>query len=121
MIFDGNVTSGGGKFYSWDYRNRITVAGNGTTSLGYDNDGNLTSSGTTTCTYDYANRLIALYAGGATTTYGYDAFGQRVLQIGTSTTTIYPFKWYSIASSTGSGAKSPDVTGKAYSFRYEWN
>jgi hypothetical protein len=41
---------------------------------------------------DYANRLIAL---------GYDAFGQRVLQTGTSTTMIYPFKWYSVASSTG--------------------
>jgi RHS repeat-associated protein len=33
------------------------------------------------------------------------AFGNRVLQTGTSTTYIYPFKWYSVASSTGSGAK----------------
>jgi RHS repeat-associated protein len=46
----------------------------------------------------------------ATTTYGYDAFGARVLQIGTSTTTLYPFKWYSIASSTGSGAKFSTTT-----------
>jgi hypothetical protein len=48
--------------------------------------------------------------GVATTTYGYDAFGQRVLQNGTSTTTIYPFKWYSIASSTGTGAKYATTT-----------
>src|SRR5258708_20704951 len=40
-------------------------------------------------------RLIALFAGGATTTYGYDAFGARVLQIGTTTTTFYPFKFRS--------------------------
>jgi RHS repeat-associated protein len=33
-----------------------------------------------------------------------------VIQIGTSTTTIYPFKWYSMASSTGSGAKYATTT-----------
>jgi hypothetical protein len=54
--------------------------------------------------YTYANRLIALGLQGATTTYGYDAFGSRVFQTGTSTTTLYPFKWYSVASSTGTGA-----------------
>jgi hypothetical protein len=41
---------------------------------------------------------------------GYDASGARVLQTDTSTTTIYPFKWYSIASSTGSGAKCATTT-----------
>ena len=35
---------------------------------------------------------------------------QRVLQTGTSTTTIYPFKWYSVASSTGSGAQFATTT-----------
>jgi RHS repeat-associated protein len=45
-----------------------------------------------------------------TTTYGYDAFGTRVLQTGTSTTNIYPFKWYSIASSTATGAKYSTTT-----------
>src|SRR5262249_34245552 len=54
--------------------------------------------------------LIALGSGGATTTYGYDAFGTRVLQTGTSTTTLYPFKWYSVASSTGTGAKYSTTT-----------
>src|SRR6266849_6703662 len=94
----------------------VTQIGNGlsTTTYAYDNNGNLISSGngtaTTTYTYDYANRLIALFAGGATTSYAYDAFGQRVLQTGTSTTAIYPFKWYSVASSTGSGAKYATTT-----------
>jgi YD repeat-containing protein len=73
-----------------------------------------TSSGTGTATttygYDYANRLTSIFAGGATTTYGYDAFGQRVIQTGTSTTTFYPFKWYSVASSTGTGAKYSTTT-----------
>jgi RHS repeat-associated protein len=33
-----------------------------------------------------------------------------VLQTGTTTTTIYPFKWYSVASSTGTGAKYATTT-----------
>jgi RHS repeat-associated protein len=85
-----------------------------TSTFSYDADGNLiqktTDGTTTTYVWDYANRLIALGVAGATTTYGYDAFGTRVLQTGTSTTTNYPFKWYSIASSTGSGAKYATTT-----------
>jgi hypothetical protein len=50
------------------------------------------------------------HQGVATTTYGYDAFGQRVLQTGTTTTTFYPFKWFSVASSTGTGAKYSTTT-----------
>jgi YD repeat-containing protein len=80
-----------------------------TTSLSYDADGNLiqktVDGATPTYVYDYANRLIALGARGATTTYAYDALGQRVLQTGTTTTYMYPFEWWSIASSTGTGAK----------------
>jgi YD repeat-containing protein len=65
---------------------------------------------TTTYIYDYLNHLTALGSAGATTTYAYDAFGARILQTGTSTTTFYPFKWYSVASSTGSGAKYATTT-----------
>ena len=85
----------------------VTSVGNGTatTTYSYDNNGNLASSGTgsatTTYTYDYANRLTALFAGGATTSYGYDAFGARVFQIvATTSTSTYPFKFFSIASTT---------------------
>jgi hypothetical protein len=81
-----------------------------TTTFTYDNNGNVTHGTTTTYVWDYANRLIALGAGGATTTYGYDAFGQRAIQTGTTTTTLYPFEWYSVASSTGTGAKYATTT-----------
>jgi RHS repeat-associated protein len=80
-----------------------------TTTFVYDNNGNLiqksTDGTTTTYVWDYANRLTALGVSGAgTTTYGYDAFGARVYQIASSTaTTTYPFKFFSIASTTKSG------------------
>src|SRR5262245_55908820 len=87
----------------------VTQIGNGvsTTTYAYDNNGNLTSAGngtaTTTYTYDYANRLTALFSAGATTTYGYDAFGARVYQIvATTSTSTYPFKFFSVASTTRS-------------------
>jgi YD repeat-containing protein len=97
-----------------DYANphAVTQIGNGTatTTYAYDNNGNLTSAGTGTATtsysYDYANRLIAiLYNNATTSSYGYDAFGQRVYQISASTsagTTTYPFKFYSVTSTTKS-------------------
>jgi RHS repeat-associated protein len=85
-----------------------------TTTFTYDNNGNVTQKTvdgtTTTYVWDYANRLTALGVGNATTSYSYDAVGNRVLQTGTSTTWIYPFKWYSVASSTGSGAKFATTT-----------
>src|SRR5215472_14411646 len=94
----------------------VTQIANGlsTTTFSYDADGNVTQKTvdgtTTTYVYDYANRLTALGVGGATTTYAYDWAGNRVSQTGTSTTWIYPFKWYSVASSTGSGAKYATTT-----------
>lgn len=94
----------------------LTTLSNGvsTSTFVYDNDGNVTQKTTdgTTTTYiwDYANRLTALGVGGATTTYAYDYAGNRVLQTGTSTTWIYPSRFYSIASSTGSGAKFSTTT-----------
>jgi RHS repeat-associated protein len=85
-----------------------------TSTFQYDNNGNVTQKLTdgvlTTYQWDYANRLIALGVNNASTTYGYDAFGTRVLQISSSTTNIYPFKWYSVASSTLSGAKYASTT-----------
>ena len=70
---------------------------------------------TTTFVYDYANHLTALGVAGGTTTYAYDAFGARVLQTASSTTTLYPFKWYSVASSTGTGAKYATTTSYMFS------
>jgi hypothetical protein len=94
----------------------VTQIANGlsTSTFQFDNNGNviqkLTDGVLTTYQWDYANRLIALGVNNASTTYGYDAFGARVLQTGTSTTTIYPVKWYSVASSTGSGAAYATTT-----------
>ena len=94
----------------------VTQIGDGvsTTTYSYDNNGNLAQKTTdgvsTTYLWDYANRLIALGVGGATTTYGYDAFGSRVLQTTATTTNIYPFKWLSVASSTGSEARFSTTT-----------
>src|SRR5260370_2668583 len=89
----------------------VTQIANGvsTTTYSYDNNGNLTSAGngtaTTTYTYDYANHLTAIFANNTTTRFGYDAFGARVYQIASTTaTTTYPFKWFSIASTTKSGS-----------------
>jgi uncharacterized protein RhaS with RHS repeats len=46
-----------------------------------------------------------------TTTYGYDAFGARVYQIASTTaTTTYPFKFFSVASSTRSGTNYSTTT-----------
>jgi RHS repeat-associated protein len=112
------VSSQGYTYAGMAYANphAVTQIANGlsTTTFTYDNNGNVTQKTTdgTTTTYvwDYANRLTALGVLGATTTYGYDWAGNRVYQQGTSTTSIYPFKWYSVASSTGSGAKYSTTT-----------
>jgi len=94
----------------------VTQIANGvsTSTFTYDNNGNLAQKTTdgviTTYVYDYANRLTALGSQGATTTYSYDAFGSRVFQSTATTTTLYPFKWYSVASSTGMGAKYATTT-----------
>jgi len=58
----------------------------------------------------WAFRLRIGVQGVVTTTYGYDAFGSRVFQSTATTTTLYPFKWYSVASSTGTGAKYATTT-----------
>jgi hypothetical protein len=81
-----------------------------TTTYTYDNNGNVIQVGTTTFyTYDYANRLTqsAIRIGNATTTttYAYGAFGNRVSQTAASTTFRYPSKFFSVASSTGTGAR----------------
>src|SRR5215472_9952585 len=94
----------------------VTQIANGlsTSTFSYDNNGNLAQKTTdgviTTYVYDYANRLIALGSQGATTTYGYDAFGSRVFQSTATTTTLYPFRWYAVASSTGTGVKYATTT-----------
>ncbi|MCW2114418.1 hypothetical protein [Bradyrhizobium elkanii] len=90
-----------------------------TTTYTYDNNGNVIQVGTTTFyTYDYANRLTQsdIRVGNATTTtsYAYGPFGERVSQTNASSTILYPNKFYSVASSTGTGAKYATTTEYIY-------
>lgn len=91
-----------------------------TTSIFYDNNGNVIQVGTTTFyTYDYANRLTQSSikngtAASTTITYAYGPFGERVSQTNASSTILYPNKFYSVASSTGTGAKYATTTEYLY-------
>jgi len=90
-----------------------------TTTCTYDNNGNVIQVGTTTFySYDYQNRLTQsdIWNGTATTTttYAYGPFGERVSQTTASTTFIYPNKFYSVASSTGTGASYATTTDYVY-------
>ncbi len=87
----------------------VTQIANGiaTSSFAYDNNGNLTSAGTSTFSWDYRNRMTQAVTQGSTSTYGYDDQLNRVSQTVGGVTTIYPNKFYSVASSTVSGALAP--------------
>jgi YD repeat-containing protein len=74
-------------------------------SHAYDRKGNVTEVATTTFyTYDFDNRLTqsSIWNGTATTTttYAYDPFGNRISQPASTTTTLYPSKYYSITTTT---------------------
>jgi YD repeat-containing protein len=74
-------------------------------SHAYDRKGNVTEVATTTFyTYDFDNRLTqsSIWNGTATTTttYAYDPFGNRISQTASTTTTLYPSKYYSITTTT---------------------
>jgi RHS repeat-associated protein len=92
-----------------DYPNPETVTSTGkgaaTATYAYDNNGNVTEVGTTTFyTYDFDNRLTqsSIWNGSATTTttYAYDPFRNRISQTASTTTTLYPSKYYSLTTTT---------------------
>src|SRR5262249_43490570 len=56
------------------------------------------------------NRITTIGGGGSTSTFGYDPFGTRVYQAGTTSTTTYATKFYSIASTTIAGASWATTT-----------
>ena len=79
-----------------------------TTTYTYDANGNVTQAGGWTYVWDYLNRMLASGYNNSTTTYGYDTTGARVLQTSTTSTTsttYYPSKFFSLASTT-SGSTS---------------
>src|SRR5262249_49281481 len=74
---NGNLTSAGSQKYTWDYRNRVISAGNGTATSTYG--------------YDYLNQRVRKVFGSATTTYP-NKYMRRVVDasgLATSTDYIY--------------------------------
>jgi RHS repeat-associated protein len=86
-----------------------------TTTYSYDANGNLIQAGGWSYVWDYLNRMLASGFNNSTTTYAYDPSGARVLQTSTTSTTYYPNKYYSFAS-TKIGANT-----YATSTNYIWN
>ena len=68
------MTTGGGKYYAWDYRNRITSAGNGTATSSFG--------------YDFQNQRVRKVFAGATTTFP-SKYMNKVVKGSLSTTTDY--------------------------------
>jgi RHS repeat-associated protein len=81
----------------------VTNADVATTTYTYDANGNVTQAGGWSYVWDYLNRMLASGYNNSTTTYGYDATGARVLQNSTTSTTYYPSKYFSLASTTSGG------------------
>jgi RHS repeat-associated protein len=86
-----------------------------TTTYSYDANGNLIQAGGWSYVWDYLNRMLASGYNNSTTTYAYDPSGARMLQTSTTSTTYYPNKYYSFAS-TKIGANT-----YATSTNYIWN
>ena len=85
-----------------------------TTTYTYDANGNVTQAGGWTYVWDYLNRMLASGYNNSTTTYAYDLAGNRVLQTSTTSTSYYPSKFFSLASTTNGG------TSWATSTNYVW-
>jgi RHS repeat-associated protein len=85
-----------------------------TTTYTYDANGNVTQAGGWSYVWDYLNRMLTSGYNNSTTTYAYDATGVRVLQTSTTSTTYYPNKYFSLASTTSGG------TSWATSTNYIW-
>jgi RHS repeat-associated protein len=66
----------------------LTVNG---ASMTYDLNGNLTTGASRTIAWDAENRVSQATSGGVTTTFTYDAFGERLKKVSGATTSITPF------------------------------
>jgi len=74
--------------------NRIDSISNPARVFGYDGAGNTTADGNYTASYDLSGRLATLTKAGTTTTYTYNAHGQRVRKFGStgsSTTVVFVY------------------------------
>lgn len=89
---NGNLTSGGSWTYTWNYRNRLTQATNGTPSTyGYDHEDQRVKKTTSGVTTLYPNKYFEK-VGATTTSYIYLPDGTLVATVegnGTATSTYY--------------------------------
>lgn len=102
----GNRTAFGATSYTISSTsNRMTVA-NGS-ALTYNSSGNITAIGATpTFTYNKANQMATAVVSGTTSTYGYDAFGQRLsAKVGTTPVRVLTYANSNILTETSSGTK----------------
>ncbi|MCE6978581.1 RHS repeat protein [Pseudomonas frederiksbergensis] len=102
----GNRTAFGATAYTISSTsNRMTVA-NGS-ALTYTSSGNITAIGASpTFTYNKANQMATAVVSGTTSTYGYDAFGQRLsAKVGTTPVRVLTYANSNILTETSSGTK----------------
>ncbi|MDB5492107.1 MAG: sugar-binding protein [Micavibrio sp.] len=102
----GNRTAFGATAYTISSTsNRMTVA-NGS-AFSYTSSGNITAMGASpTFTYNKANQMATAVVSGTTSTYGYDAFGQRLsAKVGTTPTRVLTYANSNILTETSSGTK----------------
>jgi RHS repeat-associated protein len=72
----------------------------------YDKNGNLLSDGDSTYVWNTDNTLASVTKGGITTTYTYDATGQRTSLTTPTSTTLYPNKFYNVETTTTGDTKT---------------
>lgn len=81
------------------------------TPYSYDRNGNLISiGGGASFIWDHNNRLTQIITSGNSISYAYDQTGQRIKSTNSSTTTIYPSRFYNISRAQSEAGSRRSVT-----------